>query len=208
MVEKAYFITGIGTDVGKTVVSSIFAQALKATYWKPVQAGDLEFSDSLKVQANCTDEVTFLPEKYRLKTAASPHLAAQLDGVEIQLADFELPVVETPLLIEGAGGLFVPLNDSGLLYVDLIQHFQLPLILVSRHYLGSINHTLLTLEAIKNRGLKVEILVFVGDENPATERAILEQYPIDRVIRIPMAESVTKAFVHEQAIRVREFLGH
>ena len=116
MENKAYFITGIGTDVGKTVVSSIFAQALKATYWKPVQAGDLDFSDTMKVQANCTEDVKFLPEKYRLKTAASPHLAAQLDGVEIQLSDFQLPDVATNLLIEGAGGLFVPLNDAGLLF--------------------------------------------------------------------------------------------
>lgn len=206
MENKAYFITGIGTDVGKTVVSSIFAQALHAHYWKPVQAGDLDFSDTMKVQANCSDDVKFLPEKYRLKTAASPHLAAQLDGVEIQLSDFQLPDVATNLLIEGAGGLFVPLNDAGLLYIDLIQQFNLPIILVSRHYLGSINHTLLTLEALKNRGLHVEVLVFVGDENAATEQAILQQYPIQKVIRIPLVESITKAFVQEQAMRVRTLL--
>lgn len=203
MAKKAYFITGIGTDVGKTVVSSIFAQALKATYWKPVQAGDLEFSDSMKVQINCTDEVTFLPERYRLKTAASPHLAAQIDGVEIQINDFQVPDVDTNLLIEGAGGLFVPLNDAGLLYIDLIQKFNLPVILVSRHYLGSINHTLLSLEALKYRNIDVEIIVFVGDENPATESVILNHYPVQKVIRIPMTDEVNREFIRNQAIEIQ-----
>lgn len=203
MAKKAYFITGIGTDVGKTVVSSIFAQALKATYWKPVQAGDLEFSDSMKVQINCTDEVTFLPERYRLKTAASPHLAAQIDGVEIQINDFHVPDVDTNLLIEGAGGLFVPLNDAGLLYIDLIQKFNLPVILVSRHYLGSINHTLLSLEALKYRNIDVEIIVFVGDENPATESVILNHYPVQKVIRIPMTDEVNHEFIRNQAIEIQ-----
>jgi dethiobiotin synthetase len=199
MDKKSYFITGIGTDVGKTVVSAIFAESLCATYWKPVQAGDLDFSDTLKIKAYCSENVSFLLERYRLNTPASPHLAAKLDGIEIQLSDFELPQVDGNLLIEGAGGLLVPINEKGLLYIDLIQHFNLPVILVSRHYLGSINHTLLSLEALKNRNINVEIIVFVGDENTATESIILTHYPIQKVIRIPLAEEVNSEFVSDQA---------
>ena len=199
MDKKSYFITGIGTDVGKTVVSAIIAESLCATYWKPVQAGDLHFSDTLKIKAYCSENVSFLQERYRLNTPASPHYAAKLDGIEIQLSDFELPQVDGNLLIEGAGGLLVPINDKGLLYIDLIQHFNLPVILVSRHYLGSINHTLLSLEALKNRSINVEIIVFVGDENTATESIILTHYPIQKVIRIPLAEEVNSEFVRKQA---------
>ncbi len=199
MDRKSYFITGIGTDVGKTVVSAILSEALEATYWKPVQAGDLDFSDTLKIKAYCSDKVRFLQERFRLNTPASPHLAAKLDGIEIQLSDFELPQVKGNLLIEGAGGLLVPINEKGLLYIDLIQHFNLPVILVSRHYLGSINHTLLSLEALKNRNINVEIIVFVGDENPATESVILSHYQIQKVIRIPLAEEINTEFVSKQS---------
>lgn len=199
MAKKSYFITGIGTDVGKTVVSAIFAEAMQANYWKPVQAGDLDFSDTLKVKAYCTEKVNFIPEVYRLNTPASPHYAAQIDGIEIKLTDFNLPEVTGNLLVEGAGGLLVPVNEKGLLYIDLIQHFNLPIILVSRHYLGSINHTLLSLEALKNRNLSVEIIVFVGHENPATESIILSHYPIQKVIRIPLTEEVNSEFIRNQA---------
>ncbi len=199
MDKKSYVITGIGTDVGKTVVSAIIAETLCATYWKPVQAGDLDFSDTLKIKAYCSEKVSFLQERYRLNTPASPHYAAKLDGIEIQLSDFELPQVDGNLLIEGAGGLLVPINERGLLYIDLIQHFNLPVIVVSRHYLGSINHTLLSLEALKNRNINVEIIVFVGDENTATESVILSHYPIQKVIRIPLAEEVNSEFVRNQA---------
>lgn len=204
MHTKSYFITGIGTDVGKTVVSAILSEALEATYWKPVQAGDLGFSDTLKIKAYCSGKVSFLPERYRLNTPASPHFAAKLDGIEIQLSDFELPKVDGDLLVEGAGGLLVPINEKGLLYIDLIQHFNLPIILVSRHYLGSINHTLLSLEALKNRNIQVEMIVFVGDENPATESIILSHYPIQKVIRIPLAEEVNSEFVRNQALKIKE----
>lgn len=203
MNTKSYFITGIGTDVGKTVVSAILSEALEATYWKPVQAGDLHFSDTLKIKAYCSEKVSFLPERYRLNTPASPHYAAKLDGIEIQLSDFELPKVDGNLLVEGAGGLLVPINEKGLLYIDLIQHFNLPIILVSRHYLGSINHTLLSLEALKNRNIQVEIIVFVGDENIATESIILSHYPIQKVIRIPLADEVNREFVRKQALEIR-----
>lgn len=200
---RRYFVTGIGTDVGKTVVSAILAQAWRATYWKPVQAGDIAFGDKDRVAQWCSDEVTVLPNRYALQTPASPHFAAQLDGVTMQLSDFCLPDTAGNLVVEGAGGLLVPINEQGDLYVDLIQRLGLPVIVVSRHYLGSINHTLMTLEILRNRSVSVAFLVFVGDENPATESIITRLYPEPEVIRIPLADQVDEHFIREQAENVR-----
>jgi len=200
--KHSLVIAGIGTDIGKTVVSAIFAEALKAHYWKPVQAGDLSFSDSMKVRAYCSDEVHVLPERYLLNTAVSPHLSARLDGVVIDEHDFELPEVEGNLIIEGAGGLMVPLNDTGFLYIDLIKHWKLPVVLVSRHYLGSINHTLLSLEILKQSGIAVHTIVFIGAPNEASESVVLKRFPPERVIHIPLVDEVNAAFVREQAEKV------
>lgn len=205
--RKHYFITGIGTDVGKTVISAIIAEALLANYWKPVQAGDLENSDSIKIKRYCSEKVTILPELFKLKTPASPHYAAELDKVNIQLADFILPEVEGNLIIEGAGGLMVPINKEGLLYLDVLQKWNLPIIVVSKHYLGSINHTLMTLEILKQHHLAVELLVFVGDENKATEEIILKKYPT-KSIRIPITDKINTAFIQEQAKRMRTVLQY
>ena len=198
-----WFITGIGTDVGKTVVSSILAEALAATYWKPVQAGDLHFSDSMKVKSYCSEKVQVLPERYRLNTPASPHYAAQLDQVTIELSDFSLPEVEGNLLIEGAGGLLVPINQKGLLYIDVIKHFNLPVVLVSRNYLGSINHSLLSIEALKSRNIQVDLLVFSGERNEASEEVIQKQLPGVQTIFIPFTDCVDANFVQNQAEIIR-----
>jgi dethiobiotin synthetase len=198
-----WFITGIGTDVGKTVVSSILAEALGATYWKPVQAGDLHFSDSMKVKSYCSEKVQVLPERYRLNTPASPHYAAQLDQVTIELSDFSLPEVEGNLLIEGAGGLLVPINQKGLLYIDVIKHFNLPVVLVSRNYLGSINHSLLSIEALKSRNIQVDLLVFSGERNEASEEIIQRQLPGVQTIYIPFTSNVDAEFVAQQAEIIR-----
>lgn len=202
---KHYFITGIGTDVGKTVVSAILVEALQAYYWKPVQAGDLENSDSIKIKHYCSEKVTVLPELFKLKTPASPHYAAALDKVSIQLENFVLPEVEVNLIIEGAGGLMVPINKEGLLYLDVLQKWNLPIIVVSKHYLGSINHTLMTLEILKYHHLAVDLLVFVGDENKATEEIILKKHPT-KSIRIPYAKELNTAFIQEQAERIKLIL--
>lgn len=194
-----YIITGIGTEVGKTVVSAIVAEALKANYWKPVQAGDLDFSDSMKVE-KWTENVRVLPELYKLTEPMSPHAAAAIDGVYLNSHDFEVPDYD-PLVIEGAGGLMVPLNDSGLTYIDVFQKWNLPVILVSRHYLGSINHTLMSCELLKQKGIPVKGIVFVGDEHPTTESIILKSTGLKMLIRIPMAEEVNAEFVKEQASR-------
>jgi len=194
-----YIISGIGTEVGKTVVSAIVAEALKATYWKPVQAGDLDFSDSMKV-AKWTENVQVLPERYKLNEPMSPHATAAIDGVTIHSHDFDVPTSD-PLVIEGAGGLMVPLNESGLTYIDVFQKWNLPVILVSRHYLGSINHTLMSYEMLKQREIPVKGIIFVGDEHPTTESIILKSTGLDMIVRIPMAEEVNAEFVKEQASR-------
>jgi len=178
------FITGIGTDVGKTIASAIVTQALEADYWKPIQAGDLDNSDSHKVKRYLSNPVTRVhANAYALHTPASPHLAAAIDGVAISAQDIKEPATENPhLVIEGAGGVYVPVNATQTI-ADLIQP-NYKVIVVSRHYLGSINHTLLTIEALKNRGIAIAGIIFNGDENPATEQVILSMTGLNVIGRI------------------------
>ncbi len=148
------FITGIGTDVGKTIASAIITEALEADYWKPIQAGDLASSDSHKIKAYLSNDKTVIhPNSYALNTPASPHLAAEIDGVVIDKANIIEPKTDNHLVIEGAGGIFVPINNEDCI-VDLIQK-EHKVIVVSRHYLGSINHTLLTIEALQSRKITI-----------------------------------------------------
>ena len=173
------FITGIGTDVGKTVASAICVQALEADYWKPIQAGDLDNSDSHKIKSKVKSEKSKVhANSYQLNTPASPHYAAQLDGITIDLKkiiepSFDYAQDDNHLVIEGAGGILVPLNNNDCI-IDLIKP-DYKVIIVSRHYLGSINHTLLTFEALKNRSIEVAGIIFSGDENKATEDIILSK---------------------------------
>lgn len=177
------FITGIGTDVGKTITSAIITEALEADYWKPVQAGDLHFSDSHKIQTLLTNTKTKIhPNSYALQTPASPHYAAAIDEVSIKTNSIKEPKTKNHLVIEGAGGLFVPLNDSETV-MDLIQP-DYKVIVVSRHYLGSINHTLLTIEALQNRKISIAGIIFSGDENEATESIILSKTRVNFLGRI------------------------
>ena len=199
---KKFIVTGIGTDIGKTVVSSILAEALKATYWKPVQAGDLDNSDSIKIKKWCSESVQVLPEAFRLSQPLSPHSAAEIDHLRITENDLVLPQVDGNFILEGAGGIMVPFNQEGLLFVDLIPIWNLPVILVSRHYLGSINHTLLTAEILQNRGVKIEGVIFVGDENKSTESIILSKTKLKLIARIPIAEEITSEFIKDQAKKI------
>lgn len=173
---KKVFVSGIGTEVGKTLVSAILVEAWKADYWKPVQAGDLSNSDSHKVRAWTTsvEGQQFFGPRYALNTPASPHHAAALDGVSIDLADFALPETSRNLVIEGAGGLLVPLNAEHTV-LDLIERLGLSVVLVSRNYLGSINHTLLSVEVLQRRGIPIEGIIFNGVHTPSTE-AYIETY--------------------------------
>ena len=196
--SKRFAVTGIGTDVGKTVVSAILAESLQANYWKPVQAGDLDNSDSTKVE-RYTSNVNLLPEKFKLTEPMSPHAAARIDGVQIAKEDLNLPAVSGNLIVEGAGGLLVPFNDDGLLFADLLEYWGLPTIVVSRHYLGSINHTLLTMETLKKRGVEVAGIIFVGNENNETEQVIKSVTGVKVLGRIPIAKELNDKFIQEQA---------
>lgn len=191
-------VTGIGTDVGKTVVSAILAEALKASYWKPVQAGDLDQGDALTVN-QLTDEVKIIPEAFRLTEPMSPHAAAERDGVKIELFDLDYPKVDGDLIIEGAGGIMVPINSDGLTYLDVFKAWKLPVVIVSRHYLGSINHTLMTIEVLKSREIEVIGIIFVGDENKETESIILKNTGLKMIIRVPWTDKLDKKFIRAQA---------
>ncbi|MCB9080370.1 MAG: dethiobiotin synthase [Lewinellaceae bacterium] len=184
MKSPIFFVSGIGTEVGKTVTSAILMKALDAAYWKPVQSGDLHWTDTDKVKSwTGLPEDRFFSERHRLNEPLSPHASAALDGIHIQLEDFSLPVTERPLLIEGAGGLLVPLNDQDTI-LDLIQVLQVPVVLVSRHYLGSINHTLLSIEVLQSRGVPIAGLLFNGPENKHTESAIQQLSGLTPLVRI------------------------
>ncbi len=199
------FITGIGTDVGKTIASAIITEALEADYWKPVQAGDLENSDSHKVKSFLSNEKTVIhPNSYALNTPASPHLAAELDGIVIDLKKIIEPKTENHLVVEGAGGVFVPLNDTDCV-IDLIQN-EYKVIVVSRHYLGSINHTLLTIEALQNTKIVVAGIVFSGDENKATEKIILSKTGVKCIGRIEQEPYFDQNVIKEYADLFREQL--
>ena len=177
------FITGIGTDVGKTIASAIVVEALAADYWKPIQAGDIDNSDSHKIQRYISNDKTVIHNNsYKLNTPASPHYAAEVDGTKIELAKIIEPKTDNHLVIEGAGGILVPLNDNDCI-IDLIEK-EYKTIVVSRHYLGSINHTLLTIEALKTRNISVAGIIFSGDENKSTEEVIIKKTNCNYIGRI------------------------
>ena len=191
--EVNYLITAIGTDSGKTLVSAIITEALKADYWKPVQSGlprDTDTVTSLVSNA----ETVFHAERHLLKTPASPHAAAKIDEVQIQLDDFTLPRTDRDLVVEGAGGMLVPLNDEDYV-IDFASALDLEIVLVSNLYLGSINHTLLSIEALKNRGLKVKGIIFNGPSNPESERVIEKKSGWPVLLRIPQLDIVNKETV-------------
>lgn len=167
---KKYFITGISTEVGKTIVSAILTEAMNADYWKPVQAGELNNSDSQKIkQLISNSKTTIHPESYALQTPASPHQAAEKEGVKIKTENIKEPETNNKLIIEGAGGLLVPLNNKHTI-IDILKP-DYKIIVVSRHYLGSINHTLLTIKWLQKKGFDISV-IFNGDKQSATEKII------------------------------------
>lgn len=192
---KPIFVTGIDTGIGKTIVSAILVEKLKADYWKPVQSGDLEQSDTMKVRSLVSNPVSkFYPEGYRLTQPFSPHKSARLDGITIRLNDLRLPPTGAPLIVEGAGGLMVPLNGNDLM-IDLMDRLEAEIIVVSRNYLGSINHTLLTLEMLKLKGLPLKGVIFNGNEDKDSESIILRYSGADCLGRVPELSAVNKKTV-------------
>jgi len=174
---KPLFITGIGTGVGKTYVSAHLVEMMQADYWKPIQSGDLEATDTMKVRNMVKNPISvFHPEAYRLTQPFSPHKAAALDGIVIDPNKIILPKTQNQLIIEGAGGLMVPLNNTFLM-IDLIRQLQAEVVLVVMHYLGSINHTLLSIEMLKNKNLPINCVVFNGIKEAYSESVIKKRYP-------------------------------
>ncbi|UFH36378.1 dethiobiotin synthase [Flavobacterium acetivorans] len=204
------FITGISTDVGKTIASAIIVEALEADYWKPIQAGDLDNSDSHKIKSYISNDKTIIHENsYKLNTPASPHLAAELDGITIDLKKIKEPNPDSyrdknHLVIEGAGGIFVPINEKDCI-VDLIQK-DYKVIIVSRHYLGSINHTLLTIEALKNRKINIAGIIFSGEENKSSESIIQNKTGVKCIGRIEQEPYFDQNVISEYADLFRDNL--
>ena len=194
---KKYFITGISTEVGKTVVSAIITEALQADYWKPIQAGELENSDSHKIERLISNSKTKIhSNSYALETPMSPHAAAEIDGITIDLKKIKEPKTKNNLVIEGAGGLLVPLNNADTI-LDIIQP-DYKVIVVSRHYLGSINHTLLTVKLLQEKGFDVSI-VFSGNEHKTTENIIKEMTNTSVIGRIDEEPYFDKNVIKEYA---------
>lgn len=191
--SESYFITGIGTEIGKTIASAVITEKLRADYWKPIQSGDLAQSDSLKVKSLLSNSVSSIhPEQYRLNHPLSPHLSAKLDGITIDLDAFKLPNTSNSLIVEGAGGLMVPLNDEYLV-LDLIKKLNIPVILISKHYLGSINHTLLTINTLKQHQIPIKGIIFNGEANNESERYILNYGKIESLGSIPDLKILNRA---------------
>ncbi|OOQ60801.1 dethiobiotin synthase [Mucilaginibacter pedocola] len=199
MPNKPIFITGIGTGIGKTIISAIVVEKLKADYWKPIQSGDLHQSDIMKVQSLVSNTQTvFHPEAFRLTEPYSPHKSAKLDGIIIDERKIIAPETDNQLIIEGAGGLMVPLNDTCLM-VDLIKNLGAEVLLVSQNYLGSINHTLLSVEVLKQKGVPIKGIIFNGTPDESSETFILSYSKIKCLGHIPQLTEVSPASVLQAA---------
>lgn len=172
-VKKKYIITGTDTGIGKTLVSALLMRNLDAAYWKPIQSGLEEETDTefVKRVSECGSD-RIIPEKFRLNQPLSPHLSAAIDGVEINPTDIKIPEYKpSTLIIEGAGGVLVPINWN-FPQIELFRSFNAPVVIVSRTKLGTINHTLLTVEALRNRGIPIHGVVFSGEENTDNFKSI------------------------------------
>ncbi|HCW05743.1 MAG TPA: dethiobiotin synthase [Cytophagales bacterium] len=200
-------IAGIHTGIGKTVCSAVICQALGYDYWKPVQAGDLENSDSNFIRDHVTNPSCKIhPERFRLLTPASPHYAASLEKIEIKREDFILPSTKNNLLAETAGGLMSPLAKN-FLNIDLLPLLQLKTVLVSNNYLGSINHTLLSWEALRSKGIPLLGIVFVGETVASTEEFILEHTQLKKLFSIPLLKELSQKTIQQFASEKNITLG-
>ena len=198
---RGLIVAGLGTDVGKTVVSAVLCEALGAEYWKPIQSGTDDMpADAVTVESLLTDGVHRVhPSTYSFRKSLSPHAAARLEDTEVSLAALVPPKTERPLVVELAGGILVPINDRET-NLDLIAKLSLPVVLVSRHYLGSINHTLLSCEVLKAHGIQMAGMVFNGDETlPETERIITALSKVPVLGRIPSLAHVSSNAIADLA---------
>lgn len=193
---KRFVVVGTDTGIGKTTFSAVLTGALDGAYWKPVQSGDLDATDSdtvLRLAGIAPQQI--VPEIYRLKTPASPHLAAEIDGVEIDPAALELPETDRPLIVEGAGGLLVPITRQ-ITYIDVIARWNIPVVLCARTTLGTINHSLLSIEALRARKVPLFGIAFIGDENVESERIIVAMGRVRRLGRLPHLVPLSRQTLH------------
>jgi len=205
-----FVVSGTDTDVGKTVFAAALTLALSGVYWKPVQCGLEEETDNetLRRLTGLTDD-HFLPETYRFKVPLSPHRAAELEGAAIDPRKLQLPASDRPLIVEGAGGLMVPLTRE-VLYIDVFVFWRAPVIVCARTRLGTINHTLMSLEALRRRSIPVAGVAFIGAENADSERTIVDIARVRRLGRLPVLERLDRdALKHafEQNFRLADFLA-
>ncbi|WP_299321653.1 dethiobiotin synthase [uncultured Maribacter sp.] len=191
------FVTGISTEVGKTIASAIFTEALQADYWKPVQAGDLDNTDTDKVKSLISNKKSkFHPSSYNLKAAMSPHAAAEIEGIRIDRFHINEPETDNDLVIEGSGGILVPLNEEDTMFDIIMPDYKV--VVVSRNYLGSINHSLLTINWLLHKGYEVSVL-FSGEANPHTENIILHKTGVSLIGRIDEEKEFTKEVIKKYA---------
>jgi dethiobiotin synthetase len=202
------FITGIGTEVGKTIVSAIFTEALEADYYKALQSGNLDELDRNTVQNLITNNKSqFHPEKYLLTQPLSPHTSAEIDNIEIDLNKINLPETNNHLIIEGAGGVLVPLNKTQTI-LDLIKHLKVPVVIVSKNYLGSINHTLLTFEILKANNIKILGIVFNGENNESGENYITKYTQLPILLKVNQEKKLTPKIINNYSQILKENLKH
>ncbi|HVA98157.1 MAG TPA: dethiobiotin synthase [Bacteroidia bacterium] len=204
---KNFFITGIGTDVGKTVVSAILTEALQADYWKPVQTGSFFGTDTANVKKWISNPKTiFHPEAYCLEQYMSPHAAAELSNISINLAGIEIPKTQNHLIIEGAGGIMVPLNNNEFT-IDIAKKANAEVILVIQNYLGSINHSLLSIDVLKNRGHNIAGLIFNGPRHELSEKIILEYSGLKCLGFIGKEKEINKEIISKYAVQFSQILN-
>ena len=200
MLNQKIGILGIDTDIGKTIVSAIVVEALEADYWKIMQAGDLDQLDADTVKKLVSNQNSTIHETgLLLSKPMSPHAAAKIDGISVRPKDFEVPNSNNTVIIEGAGGIMVPINEDGDTIGTLMKQLADEVILISKHYLGSINHTLLSLFYLKENNIPVKGIIFVGPENKETEQIVLNTYAVKMIGRIPITPNLTPNFITEQA---------
>ena len=202
--ESPLFVTGIGTDVGKTVVSAILCEYFGFDYWKPIQTGKNLGTDneSLKSLVSTAGFTTY-PESYLLEQPLSPHAAAKFENETIKLNQIQFPASSSKLIIEGAGGLLVPINYDNETICDLIIQLKCPVVLVVKEYLGNINHTLLSIEHLKQREIPVFGIVYVGDELPETSEIIEKMTGIKILFRVPLFSLLNKDTIRKFAQEIQ-----
>ena len=204
---KSFILAGIGTEVGKTVISAILVEALKLDYWKPVQAGELDYTDSDKVRAYISNtESVIHPEGYRLLHPMSPHAAAARERMEVDPQRLQLPASERGVLVELAGGLMVPLTPE-YMNMDLIADLGLPVVLVSQYYLGSINHTLLSIEILKARNIPIMGVIFNGEKNVESMEVILSYSGVPCLGEVPQLGEINAELVRKWGEQFRVSMG-